>query len=79
MDNARLFSESFQWVVPLFALWENVPLCVFAAPKVTHSRDLGQCREEGNGPPLQCSCLENPGDGRAWWAAVYGVAQSRHD
>ena len=32
---------------------------------------------EGNGNPLQCSCLENPGDGRAWWAAVYGVAQSR--
>ena len=27
--------------------------------------------------PLQCSCLENPRDGRAWWAAVYGVAQSR--
>ena len=33
--------------------------------------------EEGNGNPLQCSCLENPRDGRAWWAAVYGVAQSR--
>jgi len=32
---------------------------------------------EGNGNPLQCSCLENPGDQRAWWAAVYGVAQSR--
>ena len=32
---------------------------------------------EGNGNPLQCSCLENPRDGRAWWAAVYGVAQSR--
>ena len=32
---------------------------------------------EGNGIPLQCSCLENPGDGGAWWAAVYGVAQSR--
>ena len=31
---------------------------------------------EGNGNPLQCSCLENPRDGRAWWAAVYGVAQS---
>ena len=31
---------------------------------------------EGNGNPLQCSCLENPGDGGAWWAAVYGVAQS---
>jgi len=27
--------------------------------------------------PFQCSCLENPRDGRAWWAAVYGVAQSR--
>ena len=30
---------------------------------------------EGNGNPLQCSCLENPRDGGAWWAAVYGVAQ----
>ena len=34
------------------------------------------CIAEGNGDPLQCSCLENPKDGRAWWAAVYGVAQS---
>ena len=32
---------------------------------------------EGNDNPLQCSCLENPGDGGAWWAAVYGVTQSR--
>ena len=32
---------------------------------------------EGNGNPLQCSCLENPRDGEAWWAAIYGVAQSR--
>ena len=31
----------------------------------------------GNGNPLQCSCLKNPRDGGAWWAAVYGVAQSR--
>ena len=31
----------------------------------------------GNGNPLQCSCLENHRDGGAWWAAVYGVAQSR--
>ena len=31
---------------------------------------------EGNGIPLQCSCLENPRDGRAWWAAIYGVPQS---
>ena len=34
------------------------------------------CVGEGNGNPLQCSCLENPSDRRAWWAAVYGVAQS---
>ena len=33
--------------------------------------------EEGNGTPLQCSCLENPRDGGALWAAIYGVAQSR--
>ena len=35
------------------------------------------CLGEGNGNPLQCSCLENPRGGRAWWAAVYGVTQSR--
>ena len=35
------------------------------------------CIGEGNGNPLQCSCLENPRDGGAWGAAVYGVAQSR--
>ena len=35
------------------------------------------CTGEGNGNPLQYSCLENPRDGGAWWAAVYGVAQSR--
>ena len=36
-----------------------------------------QCYGEGNGTPLQYSCLENPRDGGAWWGAVYGVAQSR--
>ena len=35
------------------------------------------CIGEGNGSPLQCFCLENPRDGGAWWAAVYGVAQSQ--
>ena len=34
------------------------------------------CIGEGNGNPLQCSCLENPRDGGSWWPAVYGVAQS---
>ena len=33
--------------------------------------------QDRNGNPLQCSCLENPRDGEAWWPAVYGVAQSR--
>ena len=35
------------------------------------------CIEEGSGNPLQCSCLENLRDGGSWWAAIYGVAQSR--
>ena len=35
------------------------------------------CTREGNGNPLQCSCLENPRDGGAWWAAIYGVIQSQ--
>ena len=35
------------------------------------------CIGEGNGNPLQCSCLENPRDEGAWWAAIYGVTHSR--
>ena len=41
------------------------------------SRHLDSPGGEGKGTPLQCSCLENPMDGGAWWAAVYGVAQSQ--
>ena len=37
------------------------------------------CIGEGNGNPLQCSCLENPRDGGAWWAAIYGVHRVGHD
>ena len=36
----------------------------------------GRSPGEGNGNPLQCSCLEDPRDGGAWWAAMYGVAES---
>ena len=43
----------------------------------TISNHQFNCIGEGNGNPLQCSCLENPRDGGAWWAAVSGVAQSR--
>ena len=42
-----------------------------------HFRFSLSCIGEGNGNPLQCSCLVNPRDGGAWWAAVYGVTQSR--
>ena len=42
-----------------------------------HFHFLLSCIGEGNGNPLQCSCLENPRDAGAWWAAVYGVAQSQ--
>ena len=38
---------------------------------------LGRSPGEGNGNPLQYSCLENPMDGGAWWAAVHGVTKSR--
>ena len=38
--------------------------------------ELGRSAGEGNGNPLQYSCLENPMDGGAWWAAIHGVAES---
>ena len=63
------------WVVSTFwLLWANI----FSCP-CFHSFGYiprsGIARSYSN--PLQCSCLENPRDGGAWWAAVYGVAQSR--
>ena len=42
-----------------------------------HEELIVESYGEGNSNPLQCSCLKNPRDGGAWWAAVYGVAQSR--
>ena len=45
--------------------------------KVGHDRVTSLSRiGEGNSNPLQCSCLENPRDGGAWWAAIYGAAES---
>ena len=41
-----------------------------------HFQFLLSCIGEGNGNSLQCSCLENPRDGGAWWAAISGVTQS---
>ena len=54
--------------------WAVLPLTTFTYQTMEYS--LGSTGE-GNGNPLQCSCLENPRDGGAWWAAVYGVAQSQ--
>ena len=42
-----------------------------------HFHFPSSCIGEGNGSPLQCSCLDNPRDSGAWWAAVYGIAQIR--
>ena len=44
--------------------------------KQLHFHFSPSCIGEGNGSPLQCSCLENPRDGGAWWAADYEVTQS---
>ena len=47
-------------------------------PKVnTNTKDLSHIIGEGDGTPLQCSCLENPMDGGAWWATVHGVSKNR--
>ena len=55
-------------------------VCGFAESDMTeqlHFHFSLSCIGEGNGNPLQGSCLENPRDGGAWWAAIYGVAQGR--
>ena len=60
------------WVTTCPGLYESRSLT-----EQLHFHFSLSCNGEGNGNPLQCSCLENPRDGGAWWAAVYGVAQSR--
>ena len=62
-------AEFLQVSMPLF--WES------DTTEWLHFHFSLLCTGEGNGNPLQCSCLENPRDRRAWWAAIYGVAQSR--
>ena len=61
--------------------WDHMPWSLFseywALSQLFHSPLSLSCIGEGNGNPLQCSCLENPRDGGAWWAAIYGVSQSR--
>ena len=71
-------SSTLAWKIP----WTEEPgrLQSMGSQRVRHNWAASlslSCIGEGNGNPLQCSCLENPRDGGAWWAAVYGVAQSR--
>ena len=73
-------SSTLAWKIPWMA--EPGRLQSMGSLRVGHdwvtSLSLS-CIGEGNGNPLQCSCLENRRDGGAWWAAVYGVAQSDTD
>ena len=69
-------SSILAWKIP----WMEEPggLQSMGSWRVGHDRAISlSCIGEGNGNPLQCSCLENPRDGGAPWAAVYGVAQSQ--
>ena len=68
-------SSTLAWKIP----WMEEPgLQSMGLLRVGHDSVTSLSRVgEGNGNPLQCSCLENPRDGGAWWAAIYGVAQSR--
>ena len=56
-----------------------VKVCAYSAGDLGSIPGLGRSPGEGNGNPLQYSCLENPMDGGAWWAAVHGVARVGHD
>ena len=70
------YSSTLAWRIP----WTKEPgrLQSMGSLRVRHNWATSlSCIGEANGNPLQCSCLENPRDGGAWWAAVYGVAQSR--
>ena len=69
-------SSTLAWKIP----WTEEPggLQSMGSLRVRHDWATSLSRiGEGNGNPLQCSCLENPRDGGAWWAAVYGIAQSQ--
>ena len=65
-------SSTLAWKIP----WTEEPGRLQSMGSLHFHFSLS-CIGEGDGNPLQCSCLENPRDGGAWWAAVYGVAQSR--
>ena len=74
----KVLPRSPLWVKPSFHRTKSPRAKIPTEPRpLMHIHELEPSYGEGNGNPLQCSCLENPKDGGAWWAAVYGVAQSR--
>ena len=73
-----LISFIFIFLIELcIFIFLNVPACDRLLEIIRRKKIVFHWIGEGNGNPLQCSCLENPRDGGVWWAAVYGVAQSR--
>ena len=73
-------SSTFAWKIPWMGEPGGLQFMGWLESDTTerlHFHFSLSCIGERNGNPLQCSCLENPRDGEAWWAAVYGVAQSR--
>ena len=75
-----LHSSTLAWKIPWMeepGRLQSMGLLDLGTTEQLHFRFSLSCIGEGNGNPLQCSCLENPRDGEAWWAAVSGVAQSR--
>ena len=72
--------STFAWKIPWMeepGRLQSMGSLESATTEQLHFHFSLSCIGEGNGNSLQCSCLENPRDGRAWWAAFYGVAQSR--
>ena len=71
-------SSTLAWKIP----WTEEPGRLWSMGSLRVGHDWAtslslSCIGEKNGNPLQCSCLVNPRDGGAWWAAIYGVTQSR--
>ena len=67
----------FPWLISGFPGGSEVKAPAGNARDLTSIPGSGRSPGEGNGNPLQCSCLENPMDGAAWWATVHGVTKSQ--
>ena len=74
---AHLLSFEFPLLFPGFPGSSDGKAPVCNAEDLGSIPGSGRSPGEGNGSPLQCSCLENPMNGGAWWAAVHGVAKSQ--